>query len=94
MDYLGGGGESTLLNCGYGHGYSVRDVLDAVERVHGRPLTIREEPRRAGDPPTLIARSELIRSVLGWQPRYDDLDFIVRTSLDWERKLQGQRASP
>jgi UDP-glucose 4-epimerase len=93
MDYLGGGGESTLLNCGYGHGYSVRDVLDAVERVHGRPLTIREEPRRAGDPPTLVARSELIRSVLGWRPRYDDLDFIVRTSLDWERKLQGQRPS-
>ncbi|HUO81794.1 MAG TPA: UDP-glucose 4-epimerase GalE [Gammaproteobacteria bacterium] len=93
MDYLDEGGESTVLNCGYGHGYSVRDVLEAVQRVNGRPLSIREEPRRAGDPPTLIAHSELIRTTLGWKPKHDDLDFIVRTSLEWERKLQRRRVS-
>ncbi|CAN5220060.1 UDP-glucose 4-epimerase GalE [soil metagenome] len=92
MHYLETGGESTVLNCGYGHGYSVRDVLRAVERANGRPLDIREEPRRPGDPPTLVARSELIRSTLGWRPRHDDLDFIVRTSLDWERKLAAQES--
>ncbi len=87
MDYLEGGGESTILNCGYGKGYSVRQVLDAVARLHGEPLNIVEEPRRAGDPPSLIARADRIRSLLGWQPRFDDLDVIVRSSLDWEKKL-------
>lgn len=87
LTFLRGGGASTVLNCGYGHGYSVREVLASVERVSGQRLTIREEPRRAGDPPTLIARADRIRSALGWQPRLDDLDTIVRTSLDWERKL-------
>ncbi len=57
------------LNCGYGHGYSVREVLRSVERVSGRPLRVQEMPRRAGDPPTLVARADRIRSVLGWKPR-------------------------
>ncbi len=87
LKYLRQGGESTLVNCGYGHGYSVREVLDAVQRVNGEPLNIIEEPRRAGDPPQLIAGSERIRNLFGWKPRYDDLDFIVKTSLDWEKKL-------
>ena len=89
LDYLRGGGGSTTLNCGYGHGYSVREVLDAVERVNGAPLPIEEVPRRAGDPPTLIADAKRIIDVLGWQPRYDDLDFICKTSLDWERKQRS-----
>ena len=88
LAYLRDKGESTTLNCGYGHGYSVREVLDTVERVNGAPLNIQEEARRAGDPATLIAGAERIRSVLGWEPRFDDLDFIVKTSLEWERKLQ------
>jgi UDP-glucose 4-epimerase len=87
IDYLRGGGTSETLNCGYGHGYSVREVLASVERVAGKPLPIREMPRRAGDPPTLIARCERIRAVLGWTPRLDDLDGIVASSLQWERKL-------
>jgi len=87
LTYLRGGGESTVLNCGYGHGYSVREVLAAVERAGGRPLNIREENRRAGDPPGLVAVAERIRNVLGWTPRFDDLDTIVRTSLAWERKI-------
>lgn len=91
LRYLEVGGDSTTLNCGYGHGYSVREVLNAVERVHGQPLPIREEPRRPGDPPTLIADARRVREVFGWEPRYDDLDVIVRTSLDWEKKLMARR---
>ena len=87
LAYLRAGGPSTTLNCGYGHGYSVRQVLDAVERISGQKLVVREEPRREGDPPVLVARADRIKSVLGWTPRLDDLDTIVRTSLDWERKL-------
>jgi len=90
LDYLRRGGESATLNCGYGHGYSVREVLNAVQRAHGAPLSIREEPRRAGDPPTLVAGADRIRDVLGWEPRYDDLDAIVRSSLQWERKTLGR----
>ena len=87
LDYLDGGGESQVLNVGYGHGYSVREVLDMVEQVAELKLDIREQPRRAGDPPTLIAAADRIREVLGWQPEYDDLKVIVETSLNWERKL-------
>jgi UDP-glucose 4-epimerase len=87
LSYLRSGGESTTLNCGYGHGYSVREVLQAVEKANGVPLKISEEPRRAGDPPELVAVADKVRSVLGWQPRYDDLDTIVSTSLAWERKI-------
>ena len=87
LGYLRDGGESTVLNCGYGHGYSVREVLAAVERANGEPLKISEEPRRAGDPPELVAVAERIREVLGWTPRFDDLDTIVRTALEWERKI-------
>lgn len=87
LAYLRAGGPSTTLNCGYGHGYSVRQVLDAVARISGQALVVREEPRREGDPPVLVARADRIKSVLGWTPRLDDLDTIVRTSLDWERKL-------
>jgi UDP-glucose 4-epimerase len=88
VDYLRGGGASQVLNCGYGHGYSVREVIRAVERVSGRPLRVIEQPRRAGDPPELIARCERIRQVLGWQPQFDDLDRIVASSLAWEEKLK------
>ncbi|RFA25144.1 UDP-glucose 4-epimerase GalE [Alkalilimnicola ehrlichii] len=94
LDYLRRGGESTTLNCGYGHGYSVREVLDMVERVNGAPLVIKEEPRRAGDPPVLIANAKRIRETLGWQPRHDDLEAIVRTSLAWERHLAEIRNAP
>jgi UDP-glucose 4-epimerase len=87
LGYLRDGGASTTLNCGYGHGYSVREVLEAVGRAHGAPVPFVEEPRRAGDPPSLVAVSDRIRGTLGWQPRHDDLDFIAQTALAWERKL-------
>jgi len=87
LAYLRRGGESTTLNCGYGRGYSVRELITMVERVAGHAIAKREAPRRAGDPPTLVARASRIRNTLGWQPQHDDLKKIVETSLAWERKL-------
>jgi UDP-glucose 4-epimerase len=92
VDYLVKGGASTTLNCGYGHGYSVREVLRMVERVNGKPLRVVEGPRRPGDPPSLVAHAERIRKVLGWQPRFDDLEMIVRSQLEWERRLLREPA--
>ncbi|CAL1240977.1 UDP-glucose 4-epimerase GalE [Candidatus Methylocalor cossyra] len=89
LDYLRAGGASTVLNCGYGHGYSVREVIDAVHRVLGRPIAVEERPRRPGDPPQLVAAVDRLHATFQWTPRFDDLDFIVRTSLDWERKLMA-----
>jgi len=90
LDYLRGNGKSVTLNVGYGHGYSVREVLRMVETVGGKPLVIREEARRPGDPAYLVARADRIRAELGWQPRYDDLAAIVTHSLAWEKRLQRE----
>ena len=90
LNYLEQGGTSQTLNCGYGHGYSVREVLDTVQKVSGVELDVREQPRRAGDPPALIAKADRIRGVLNWQPQHDDLKFIVKTALAWEKKLAAQ----
>lgn len=87
LAYLRDGGESVTLNCGYGHGYSVREVLAAVQRLSGKPLPIVEQARRAGDPPSLIADANRIRKTFGWEPSYDNLEEIVGSSLAWERKL-------
>jgi len=85
LEYLKNNGTSTLLNCGYGHGYTVREVLSAVEKANGKPLVIEEQPRRAGDPPELIANADKIRQTLNWTPEHDDLDKIVSTALNWEK---------
>jgi UDP-glucose 4-epimerase len=90
LDYLRKGGASATLNCGYGHGFSVREVLHMVERVSGKALKVEESPRRAGDPPSLVAKADRIRAVLGWDPRLDDLETIVRTQLEWEYRLQRE----
>ena len=87
LDHLRDDGPSLTLNCGYGHGYSVREVIAAVERACGHRLNVVELPRRAGDPPALIARSERLKAAFGWQPRHDDLDFIVTTALAWEARI-------
>jgi UDP-glucose 4-epimerase len=87
LEYLRGNGPSVTLNAGYGHGYSVREVLRMVESVGGKSLVIREQPRRAGDPAYLVARADRIRQQLKWRPRYDDLEAILTHSLAWERKL-------
>ena len=91
LAYLRDGGAPITLNCGYGHGYSVREVIAAVERANGAPIPVIEHPRRAGDPPSLVADAQNISRVLGWQPRCDDLDLIARTALAWERKLHSRQ---
>ncbi|MGB5166214.1 MAG: UDP-glucose 4-epimerase GalE [Woeseiaceae bacterium] len=90
LRYLRNGGDSTVLNCGYGKGYSVREVLSAVAAANEAPLVISEEARRAGDPPELIAVADRVREVLGWTPQFDNLDTIVRTALAWERKIAAR----
>ena len=87
LDALRGGAGSSTFNCGYGHGASVREVIGTVEQVVGRKLPVREGPRRAGDPPELIADPTRIKTTLGWQPRHDDLAGIVRSALEWERRF-------
>lgn len=88
LDYLRVGGETVILNCGYGHGYSVKEVVDSVRRVSGTTFKAVPAPPRPGDVPKLVARNERIRQVLGWKPEYDDLDTIVTHALVWERKWQ------
>ncbi len=87
LTYLRNGGKSDVMNCGYGHGFSVREVIAAVERAHGAPLDTEEGPRRAGDPGMLISACEHIKSTLNWRPRYDDLDVIAASALNWEKHL-------
>ncbi|MDP6517107.1 MAG: UDP-glucose 4-epimerase GalE [Alphaproteobacteria bacterium] len=90
LEYLAGGGDSVTLNCGYGHGYSVREVVAAVERQSATTLDVRIGPRRPGDASALIADAGRIGSVLGWRPRLADLDLIVKTALAWEKSLRSR----
>ena len=94
VDYLRAGKPSLTANVGYGRGYSVREVLDSVAKLSGRKLTVREEPRRAGDPPSLVAKCDRVRDLLAWTPRLDQLDTIVRSSLDWEKRLLAEPWQP
>jgi UDP-glucose 4-epimerase len=89
LQYLERGGASTVLNCGYGHGHSVREVIEAVRRESGVDFLVKEGPRRPGDPSALVAGNRKIGEVLGWRPRHDDLGYIVRTAWRWEQKLQA-----
>jgi UDP-glucose 4-epimerase len=100
LEYLRAGGTSKTLNCGYGHGYSVREVIAMVDKLHGTPIKRVEGPRRAGDPPSgprragdppsLVARAEKVREVLGWKPQFDDLAAIVKSQLAWEKRLLSE----
>ena len=87
LSHLERGGQSDVFNCGYGKGYSVLEVLDAVKRVSGQALNVKMSPRRAGDPPAIVAASDKIRKELGWTPEHDDLDLIVGHALAWEKHL-------
>lgn len=88
LDHLLSGGESRIFNCGYGRGYSVREVVDKVREVTGVDFTVRETVRREGDPPSLVADPTLIMKELGWKPSCDDLGFIIKTAWEWEKKIQ------
>jgi UDP-glucose 4-epimerase len=90
LDYLAETNQSATVNCGYGHGYSVRDVIDITKRVTGVDFKVVEEGRRPGDSSALTADSSLIRELLGWEPRYNDLEFIVRTAYEWEHRLAAK----
>ena len=87
LDYLRAGGRSQTMNCGYGHGYSVREVIGMVRTVSGVDFPVTEEPRRAGDPASIVARADRVREVLGWVPAHEDLSEIVGAALAWERYL-------
>jgi UDP-glucose 4-epimerase len=87
LAYLRGGGRPVTLNCGYGHGFSVLEVIDTVKRVSGVDFRVDRAGGRPGDPAQIVAKSDLIRQMLGWQPQYDDLATIVAHALAWERKL-------
>ena len=93
LNHLRSGGDGGVFNCGYGKGYSVLEVVDAVKRVSGRDFDVRLSPRRPGDPAAIVATSEKIRATLGWQPKYDDLDGIVAQALQWESQLAQRRTS-
>ncbi|MDI3468369.1 MAG: UDP-glucose 4-epimerase [Pseudolabrys sp.] len=90
LAYLRRGGDNTTFNCGYGHGYSVMEVLDATRRVAGRDFPVDYVGRRAGDPAALVADVSRIQSTLDWRPIYDNLDTIVTHALAWERRLPGK----
>jgi UDP-glucose 4-epimerase len=89
LDHLARGGPSIALNCGYGHGESVRDVVKAVSRVIGRELPTVESPRRPGDPPALIADPTRLKTEFGWRPKHDDLEAIAASAYEWERRLNS-----
>lgn len=92
LRYLREGGESVILNCGYGKGFSVLDVIEAVKRASGVDFDVRHVPRRPGDPAALVAGAGRIHDVLGWEPRLDNLDTIVEGALSWEKHLRESRA--
>jgi UDP-glucose 4-epimerase len=94
LDYLMETKKSDVMNCGYGRGFSVREVVAAAKKVTGINFTVEEAPRRAGDPPQLVADSTKLRSMTGWQPLYDDLEFIIRTAWEWELKLKQRKRQP
>ena len=86
LDYLRSGAESRTFNCGYGRGYSVKEVVDTVKRVAGVEFDVHRASRRTGDPVSIVADSDRLKR-LGWQPRLDDLLAIVRHAYNWEKKL-------
>ncbi len=92
LRHLRSGLPSLTLNCGYGHGFSVLEVIDTVKRVSGVDFKVEAAERREGDPARIVADSQQVRAVLGWQPRFDDLSTIVAHALTWERELMKRRA--
>lgn len=87
LEYLRDGGMSGIYNCGYGVGYSVREVVSRIKRVTGVDFPVRYVERRPGDPPALVADTAKIKAELGWRPRWNDLDYIIKTAWEWEKKV-------
>jgi UDP-glucose 4-epimerase len=91
LAYLRAGGASVVCNCGYGHGETVKEVVEVVKRVSGIDFPVSFSERRPGDPAAIVAKADRARSVLGWKPTRDHLDDIVRQALNWERRLHNRR---
>jgi len=89
LAYLRAGGDSVTLNCGYGRGYSVLEVVEGVKRAAGHDFPVRLTARRPGDPAVIVADAARLRALLGWQPQHDDLDRIIAHALAWERRIAG-----
>jgi UDP-glucose 4-epimerase len=87
LAYLRAGARSVTINCGYGHGFSVLEVIETVKRVSGVDFRVDHADPRPGDPARIVAQSNRARDLLGWQPQFDDLETIVAHALAWERKL-------
>lgn len=85
LEFLFKDKRSEVFNCGYGHGFSVREVVNAVKEVTGVNYTVEEAPRRAGDPAELVSIADKLKNTVGWKPKYDDLAFIIKTAYEWER---------
>jgi UDP-glucose 4-epimerase len=92
LDHLRAGGDNLTLNCGYGRGYSVKEVVEVVKQVSGTDFPVKLSPRRAGDPASLVAKADRIRDALGWHPEHDDLTGIVTQALAWEESLRKRNA--
>jgi UDP-glucose 4-epimerase len=92
LDYLISEKRSDVMNCGYGHGFSVKEVVDAAKRVTKIDFPVEETGRRAGDPAELVANSDMLKKLTGWTPTYDDLDFIIKTAWEWERKYKASKS--
>jgi UDP-glucose 4-epimerase len=86
LDYLMNSGQSRIFNCGYGHGYSVREIVRSAKKVTGIDFPTEDSGRRPGDSPVIVADNARVKRELNWKPRYDDIDFIIRTAWEWDRK--------
>ena len=93
LDHLFGTGQSDVMNCGYGSGYSVREVVETAKRVTGIDFPVEETGRRAGDPPALVADSTKLMQATGWKPKFNNLEYIIKTAWEWEKKLRSRRAA-
>jgi UDP-glucose 4-epimerase len=93
LDYMANGGESRILNCGYGRGFTVQEVIDVVRQQSGMDFSVEETGRRAGDPAALMADNTRIKETLGWAPDFDDLNTIVGTALAWEKVWQSKKTA-
>jgi UDP-glucose 4-epimerase len=91
LDYMSKGGDSEILNCGYGSGFTVKEVIDVVKEKSGKDFNVEETERRAGDPDALMADNSRIKATLGWEPDHADLGVIVQSALDWEKKWQAKK---
>ncbi len=89
LSYLDKNRKSHFLNCGYGKGASVKEVIGLVRKIHGKDFTVLTQGRRPGDVGKVVARADKIKDVLGWKPKYNDLEFIVKSAYEWEKKFKG-----